>query len=163
MKTILLLLATVATFGQSNLIVDSNMTIGQNCGNSQTETIQVQDLNFNGNYTLTLKNVNLIILGNQNGVGTIINFCNNSPSKICISGYQNGSITYDGVDLVNCNTLGNQTFNHTIDVNLPYVIYDLTGRLVASGITNPNMYDELKFNTIYLVKVEGFKELKKVR
>ena len=162
MKTILLLLATVATFGQ-NLIIDQNMTLGQNCGNGQQQTIQVQDLNFNGNYTLTLKNVKLIITGNQNGTGTIRNFCNNSISEMCIAGYRNGNITYDGITLVDCNTLSTPIFNHTTDLNLPYVIYDLTGRLIGTGITSTYMFDELQSNTVYLVKVEAFEAVKRIK
>lgn len=157
MKTILLLLATVATFGQ-NLIIDSNMTLGQNCGHGQQQTIQVQDLNFNGNYTLTLKNVKLEVLGNINGNGSIQNFCNNSQSIICYYGYNNSNI-----QVVNCSTLGTPIFNHTIDVNLPYVIYDLAGRLIATGITSPYMFDDLQSNTVYLVKVEGFEVVKRIK
>ena len=157
MKTILLLLATVATFGQ-NLIIDQNTTLGQNCGNGQIQTIQVQDLNFNGDYTLTLKNVKLEVLGNINGNGSIQNFCNNSQSIICYYGYNNSNI-----QVVNCNTLATPIFNHAIDVNLPYVIYDLTGRLIDTGITNPYMFDELQSNNVYLVKIEGFELIKRIK
>ena len=65
--------------------------------------------------------------------------------------------------MVNCNTLATPIFNHTIDVNLPYVIYDLAGRLIATGITSPYMFDELQSNTIYLVKVEGFDVVKRTK
>jgi hypothetical protein len=157
MKTILLLLATVATFGQ-NLIIDSNMTLGQNCGNNQQQTIQVQDLNFNSNYTLTLKNVKLEVLGNINGNGSIQNFCNNSQSIICYYGYNNSNI-----QVVNCSALSTPVFNHTTDLNLPYVVHDLTGRLIATGITSPYMFDDLQSNTVYLVKVEGFEAVKRIK
>ena len=162
MKTILLLLVASATFGQ-NLIIDSNMTLGQNCGNGQQQTFTFQDINFNGDFILDLKNVKLIITGNQNGIGTIRNFCNNSVSEMCIAGYQNGNITYDGITLVDCNTLSTPIFNHTIDVNLPYVIYDLTGRLITTGITSPYMFDDLQSNTVYLVKVDGFEVVKRTK
>ena len=161
--TFLFLLVAMTTFGQ-NLIVDSNITIGQNCGQGQPqEVVTYQDINFNGVYTVNLKNVKLIITGNQNGTGIIKNQCNNAPSQICIAGNQNGSITYDGVTLVDCSLLSTPVFNENINVDLPYVVYDLTGRLIDSGMTNPNMLETLQSNTVYLIKVEGFELVKRVK
>ena len=55
-----------------------------NCGNGDTTTITITgDLNLSGR-TLELRNVNLIILGNLNGSGTISSCTNNST--LCIRG-----------------------------------------------------------------------------
>jgi len=161
MKTILLLLATIATFGQTNLIIDSNMTIGQNCGQGQpNQTLTVQDLNFNGDYILTLKGINLFILGNVNGTGTITNFCNNNQSTACYNGWYNGNVTTYGIILVSCSSLSIQMFNPTINQDLQFKIYDLNGRVLLSGKTSANMYETLS-KGVYLIEVEGFKIFKK--
>jgi hypothetical protein len=155
MKTILLLLASIS-YGQ-NLIIDQNTTLGTSCGNGQQEVFTFQDVNFNGNFTLTLKNAKLVINGNLNGTGTIKNQCNNNESEVIVNGYTNGNITY-----VNF-TLSTPAFNHTLNLDLPYTIYSIDGRIQRFGRTSVNMYDELQPNTIYIVKVEGFKMFKKVK
>lgn len=158
--TFLFLLVAMTTFSQ-NLIIDSNTFLGSNCGQNQQQILTYQDVNFNGNYTLTLKNVKLVINGNLNGTGTIENFCNNNQSVYCLSGNLNGNITFNGV--LDCSTLSTPVFNENINLNLPYVVYDLTGRLIDSGMTNPNMLETLQSNTVYLIKVEGFELVKRVK
>lgn len=162
MKTILLLLVTAVTFGQTNLIIDQNMTIGQNCGQGQpSQTLTVQDLNFNGNYTLTLKGINLVVLGNVNGTGTITNFCNNVQSTACYNGWYNGNVTTNGITLVNCSSLSTPIFNPVTDIDLEFYIYNTIGRLERHGRTSSRMYEELE-KGFYVVHVVGFKPFKHI-
>ena len=84
--TLLLLLIFPALFFAQSVSLTNNVTWGNNCGNGNTQTIIINgDLNLNGR-TLYLKNVNLIVTGNLNGGGIILNDCKNNPSTYCVRG-----------------------------------------------------------------------------
>jgi hypothetical protein len=71
-----------------------------NCGNGNTTTITINgDLNLNGR-TLELRNVNLIVLGNLNGSGTISSCTNNST--LCIRGVIQNNPTLNVTQNTNC-------------------------------------------------------------
>lgn len=154
LKTILVILALgLNGLNAQNLIIDHDITLGQNCGQGQQEVFEYQDVNFNGNYTLTLKGATLRINGNLNGTGTIRNFCSNNSSVYCLSGNLNGNITFDGV--VDCNSLSTPIFNENKNTELDFKIYDLSGRFLYGAKTHSYMYETLP-KGIYLVAVYGF-------
>ena len=71
-----------------------------NCGNGDTTTITITgDLNLSGR-TLELRNVNLIVLGNLNGSGTISSCTNNST--LCIRGVVQNNPTLNVTQNTNC-------------------------------------------------------------
>ena len=157
-----LLLLSISLFSQTiqgNLIVDSNMQLGQNCGGLTTITY-TGDLNFNGTGNiLTLKGVNLVILGNINGSGVINSFCNNQTSTITYYGNNNAgnNITYlNGATLVN-GSLSLPTFNMTEDFGFDYIAFDLWGRVLMSGVTDSTTYFKLPSKQVVLFYVEGYK------
>lgn len=158
---LILLLCTIATYSQTviqgNLLVENNMIIGQNCGQIQTITY-TGDCNFNGDYLLQLKGVNLIILGNYNGTGRITSFCNNNISDVCGNFQPNSGITLTGVTYCG-NTLSSPIFNIQKDFGYKYTVYDLTGRAIFHGITNENMYQNMPKIPL-IIKVEGFETIK---
>lgn len=80
---LVLLFFPLFILSQSNsLTADATWGPG-NCGNPHTQTITINgDLNLNG-HNLTLQNVNLIVNGNLNGGGKILNSC---KSTICVKG-----------------------------------------------------------------------------
>ncbi len=162
-----MLLFTTFTFSQTtiqgNLIVDGDITIGQNCGNGNgVETITYTgDLNFNGNYIISLKGVNLIINGNINGTGTINNICNNTQSSICYNGVNNSgnNITYNNVVLIQCN-LNLPEFDLNKDEDYFYDVYNTLQQKIYSGVTHKHMLEELPKKEILFIKIEGFKIIK---
>lgn len=166
MKTILttITLLLCITMNSQNLIIDGDMTLGSNCGNTIQEITYSGDLNFNGNYTLTLKNVKLTINGNINGIGIITNHCSNSPSQICYNGFNNAgnNITYQNITLVNCNTLYTPTFDVLKDYGYEYTIYNLLGQKLKYGFTNNSMFDGLPKNEVIIINVKGFEEIKTI-
>lgn len=170
MKTILTMMAlalcltiNAQTVIQGNLLIESNTTLGSNCGQNNTETITYTgDLNFNGNYILTLKGVNLIIQGNINGRATIKSFCQNNQSDVC-GNLQNASgIVFNGVSICG-NTLSAPTFDINKDFGYNYTIYNLvTGQKIQEGITSQDMFLDAPKGVFLLLKVEGFKEEKRL-
>lgn len=145
---------------QGNLIINSDIIIGSNCGQGQPiETIiYTGDLNFNTNSTITLKGVDLRFQGNINGTGTITNHCSNKPSTICYTGWNNSgsNITYNGVTLVNCSTLSSPIFNIQSDFGYEYEIYNTNSQLIKSGYTDQYIYESLPKNQLFFIKVKGF-------
>ena len=165
MNKILLIIAILSlsvnaqTVVQGNLIVNENTTLGQNCGNGLETITYTGNLIFNSNKTLVLKGINLIILGNVIGSGTITHSCNNNQSSICINGTNDSNITYNGILLNTC-VLSIKSFDINKDFDYNYTVHDLTGRLLHKGKTNTNMLYYLPKNTILIITVEGFKSEK---
>lgn len=152
---VLCLTINAQTVIQGNLIIDSNITIGQNCGGNNETITYTGDLNFNGDYTLTLKGVNLIIQGNINGTGTIDNHCNSNVSDIC-GGLQNsGNINFSGVTICG-DSLSSSFFNIEKDLGLYYTIYNLAGQKIKEGITTADMFYDVPREMFMILKVEGF-------
>lgn len=125
-------------------------TLGGNCG--QTENITINgDLNLNG-FTLTLKNVNLIVTGNLNGGGSIVNFCQNNISTVCVLVSVQNNPNLNGLSC----SLSYQTFEFTRDYGYQFKVYDIQGKLIMEGITNESTYNELPTQMILIIKVDGF-------
>lgn len=160
MKKILFALLTSAmTFGQS-VSLTQNTSYGDNCGqNRPVTTITINgDINLNG-FTLTLRNVNLIVTGNLNGGGSIVN-CGNPniiTSSVCVNGAIQNNPNLNGLSC----TLSAESFTFTSDNNgLKYDVFDLQGRLILFGITENNTFETLPQKTILIFRVEGFKPIK---
>ena len=169
--TILLILLSININAQTSIDLSnmtSNVTLGQNCGNNQevTDYVTPSGLNLNG-FVLRLKNANLVVTGDIEGLGNII-LCGNST--ICTNGTIqnnvkiNGSYDYDPTDYV-CNTLSNQQFEIDLDniqdkfINLPYMKYDVTGRQIEKGITSKEtiLYG---IQELVIMKIQGYKAFK---
>jgi hypothetical protein len=144
---IFLLIGITAT--SQNLLIENNTTI-YDCIKPHQLIEYNGDLNFNGNYILTLNNTTLVIRGNVNGTGEIITNCN---SKVYYYGYNNGNIKGN---IQNGNSLSITQFNIDVDINKPYTLYSIDGKKLLEGITNSNMYKLFPKNQILLLKVEGF-------
>lgn len=85
MKTLQILAILIIGFAMGALTMYEDVQINQ------------RDCNFNGNYTLTIKGVNLIIQGNINGTGTITSFCNNNIANICGTLQPNSGVTLTNI------------------------------------------------------------------
>lgn len=157
---LLLLVVSVNSFAQS-ISLTASMSIGSNCGNneSQNEYIINGDLNLNG-FTLTLRNIDLVVKGNINGGGSI-DFCGNPnkpSSSVCVSGSIQNNVNLNGLT---CRTLSNESFTFTSENNgLKYDVLDLQGRILQSGITNDTTYYDLPKEIVLIFRVEGFKAFK---
>ena len=156
--TLTLLLTTVILQAQ-NLSLTSNMSLGENCGQGQpTTTITYQDVNLNG-YTLTLRNVNLVVTGNLNGGGEIKN-CGNPnqiSSTVCVQGAIQNNPNLNGLSC----TLSSPKFElNETTYNLKYKAYNLQGRELQSGITTQDFYPNLPKNEVLIIKIEGYAPFK---
>lgn len=158
MKTIALLLLAFTGYAQ-NLSLTHDMSIGQNCGQGQpAQTITYQEVNLNG-YTLTLRNVNLVITGNLNGPGKIES-CGNpnqTNSTLCVNGFiQNGAITMG----LNC-TLSEPIFEFTNNYcGINYIVYDISGKELLRGVTDESTYNNLPKHQVLIFKPENYKAIK---
>lgn len=163
MKKIILgaiLLFSIVSFGQTqNLSLTSHMFLGDNCGQDQpTTTITYQDVNLNG-FTLTLRNVNLIVTHNLNGDGEIKN-CGNPnqiTSSVCVQGAIQNNPNLNGLS---CSTLSTPEFDFTKDYGHKFKVYDISGKLLVEGITDESTFSGLPKNKLLIVKVESFKGFK---
>lgn len=150
----LLLLST--TFQAQSVSLAQNTSYGQNCGNNQTvqEVIVNGDLNLNG-YTLTLRNVKLVVTNNLNGAGEIKN-CGQSNSSIVVQGSVQNNPNLNGM----LATLSVPKFDLLKNYGYKYKVYNLEGKLIQEGITDKNTQYNLKREEIIIFVVEGFKPLK---
>lgn len=151
----LIMTATLSAQTMVNLSgMTSDITLGTNCSSSQIvfEYETPGDANLNG-YTVHLRNANLKVNGNINGGGSISG-C--GQSSFCKTGVIQNNPSYSPSLLVNCSVLSMEEFHDISEIprGLKYAVYDMTGRLLSKGNT-----DALKLprNTIFILKVEGFK------
>lgn len=167
LNTIFLAITMIATAQNQNLNLSGNHIIENSMGNCYPkETITINNLNMNGDAVLNISGVDLVITGNMNVNGhslTIISYCPNFPSNICVQGnlnIQNGNtINYVNSQL-DCNNLSSPVFDINTDLNKPFVIYNLLGQEVKRGFTGLYMYSDLPRNTVYVVRVDGFEQFK---
>lgn len=163
MKKLLLILIlsfSINTFGQTQVDLSGltgNITLGQDCSSTEIPEYfeTTGDCNLNG-YKITLRNSVLKVNGNINGNGRIDN-CGNSNSQICALGVVQNSPIFDGITLVNCNTLSTTEFDIHKDYGYNYKVYNTTGMLLSKGKTSIDLYNILPKNTVLLLVVEGFK------
>jgi hypothetical protein len=156
--TLTLLLTTVILQAQ-NLSLTSNTSLGDNCGQGQpTTTLTYQDVNLNG-YTLTLRNVNLVVTGNLNGGGEIKN-CGNPnqiSSTVCVQGaIQNNP----NLNKLSCTLSSPKFVLKQENYNLPYIAYNMLGQEIQKGETTESFYTKLPKEQILIIKVEGFEGFK---
>lgn len=173
--TLLLLIIFPALFFAQSVSLTNNVTWGNNCGNGNALAVTIYgDLNLNGR-TLTLKNVNLIVTGNLNGGGEILNGCKNNPSTYCVRGaiQNNPTIskaiknactpctkTWTGHESTNWNVANNwmpsgvPTINCDVFINdtVPCIIS--TNNAEAKSITVSNT-GSLNINSSGIAKVKG--------
>lgn len=151
----LTLLLTIVISQAQNLSLTSNMSLGDNCGQGQpTTTLTYQDVNLNG-YTLTLRNVNLVVRGNLNGGGEIKNCGNPSQisSTVCVQGSIQNSPNLNGLSC----TLSSPKFELNENTyNLSYKVYDLQGRELQTGSTTQDFYSDLPKNQVLIIKIENY-------
>lgn len=156
MKKLLLLLLANFAFGQSVSLTE-NVTYGHDCSVVNTTTVTINgDLNLNGK-TLNLRNVNLIILNNLNGGGTIT-YCGNST--LCVRGRIQNNPVLNGL---NCNTLSTEEFNFSKDFGFKFKVFNILGEVILEGFTSENLFEKLPYDTLILLKVEGFQTIKLIK
>lgn len=175
--TLLLLIIFPALFFAQTISLTNDVTWGSNCGNGNTLAVTINgDLNLNGK-TLTLKNVNLIVTGNLNGGGKILNDCNNNPSTYCVKGavQNNPTIsvtrnydcvppscikTWNGSVNTNWNVANNWTPSGVPTINCDVLINNTvpciitTNNAEAKSITVSNT-GSLNINSSGIAKVKG--------
>jgi len=171
MKTIFttIFLAITMMAGAQNLNLSGNHVIENSTGNCfPKETVTIHNLNMNGDAVLNISGVDLVITGNMNVNGhslTIISYCPNFPSKVCVQGnlnIQNGNaINYVNSQL-DCNSLDMPVFDINTDLNAPFVVYNLLGQELKKGLTNVYMYSDLPRDTVLIVIVEGYEQFKTI-
>lgn len=155
--TILALSLTTILTAQTSVNLSGmiqDVTLGQNCSNSQAQEVFITtgDVNLNGK-TLDLRNAYLISTGNITGPGRIEG-CGNS--KICTSGIIQNNPIFDNVQIVNCSNLELPEFEFS-KFGYKYKVVDLLGRTLQTGITSEKTASELPINQVILFVVEGFK------
>lgn len=130
-----------------------DVTLGQNCSNSQAqqEFVTYLDVNLNGK-KLDLRNAHLTVYANINGNGRIEG-CGNS--KICTTGAIQNNPVFDDVEIVNCSVLNLPEFEFG-KYGYNYQVYDITGRLISQGIIDENTHNLMPINQMLFIKVEGF-------
>ncbi len=160
MKTkIILLLMSCAGFAQ-NLSLTGNINLGQNCGNGQHQTFTYQDVNLNG-YNIDLRNATLNVLHNLNGNGSITKCGNQNNSFVCVNGAIQNNPNLNGLTCQNLNTENFVLSNESLDLN--YKVFDILGKVVKTGKTSIDMYEDLSEKSLYIVKVEGYKPFKIIK
>jgi len=169
MKTIFttIFLAITVIAGAQNLNLSGNHVIENSTGNCYPkETVTIHNLNMNGDAVLNISGVDLVITGNMNVNGhslTIISYCPNVPSKVCVQGnlnIQNGNTVNYVNSQLDCNSLAMPVFDINTDLNEPFVIYNLLGQEIKRGVTDLYMYSDLPKNTVYIVRVESYEQFK---
>jgi len=168
LTTIFLAVTFIVTAQNQNLNISGYHVIENSTGNCYPkETITINNLIMNGDAVLNISGVDLVITGNMNVNGhslTIISYCPNFPSNICVQGnlnIQNGNaINYVNSQL-DCNNLFSPTFDISKDFGHNYTVFDILGKEIARGVSNIQMYADLPKNTFLIIKVEGFKEEKR--
>lgn len=153
--TLLLLFIFPTLFFAQSVSLTNDVTWGSNCGNGNTLAVTINgDLNLNGR-TLTLRNVNLIVTGNLNGGGKILNDCNNNPSTYCVRGaIQNNptiSVTRN-YDCVPCT----KTWNGSVSTN-----WNVANNWTPSGVPTIDC-DVLINNTVACIITTNNAEAKSI-
>lgn len=175
--TLLLLFIFPTLFFAQSVSLTNDVTWGSNCGNGNTLAVTINgDLNLNGR-TLTLRNVNLIVTGNLNGGGRILNDCNNNPSTYCVRGaiQNNPTIsvtrnydcvpptcikTWNGLESTNWNVANNWTPSGVPTINCDVLINNTVACIIntnnaeAKSITVSNT-GSLNINGSGIAKVKG--------
>lgn len=175
--TLLLLFIFPTLFFAQSVSLTNDVTWGSNCGNGNTLAVTINgDLNLNGR-TLTLRNVNLIVTGNLNGGGRILNDCNNNPSTYCVRGaVQNnptisvtrnydcvpptciktwkGSVSTNWNEANNWTPSGVPTINCDVLINNTVACIINTNKAEAKSITVSNT-GSLNINSSGIAKVKG--------
>lgn len=155
--TLLLLVFFPALFFAQSVSLTNNVTWGNNCGNGNTQTIIIDgDLNLNGK-NLTLKNVSLIVTGNLNGGGKILNHCNNNPSTYCVRGAVQNNPTISVTRNYDCvPTSCTKTWNGSVNTN-----WNVANNWTPSGVPTINC-DVLINNTVACVITTNNAEAKSI-
>ena len=155
--TLLLLVFFPALFFAQSVSLTNNVTWGNNCGNGKTQTIIIDgDLNLNGK-NLTLKNVSLIVTGNLNGGGKILNHCNNNPSTYCVRGAVQNNPTISVTRNDDCVPPScTKTWNGSVNTN-----WNVANNWTPSGVPTINC-DVLINNTVACVITTNNAEAKSI-
>lgn len=165
-KLFLLGVLVIFQMANSQTVIDlsnmtENITIGQNCSNSQEQEqfITNGDVNLNG-FTVDLRNSLLSVNGNINGEGNIQG-CGNS--KVCKTGSIQNNPIFTNVEILdNCPTLSVPEYDFE-KYGFNYEVYDLLGRLLQKGVTNSNTFHYLPSNVVVILKVDGFQPKKLIK
>ena len=154
--TLLVLVIGMITTAQTQINLSgmtSNITLGQNCSQSQNpeEYVTTANINLNG-FTLNLKNVKLTVRGNLNGIGNVTH-C--GQSNIVLQGIIQNNPNLNNIPItsivLDLKEFELQNIKYYEDIK----IFDLQGKYISKEFD----FEKLK-SGIYIVLVKGYKSIK---